>query len=107
MQNQNKWILKANVSQFQISSLFTDLRLWKYKNDSVGLFSTEVQEFFINDYKEYLKCHIQLILYLFSDRFGADDNVDRSKYNNFNTFSVFIIVDYEKTWALSNEVDEF
>jgi hypothetical protein len=108
MQNQNKCILKTNVSQLQISSLFTNLRLWKYWNESVWLFSTEVQEFFINDYKEYLKCHIKLHLYLFSDRFGGDDNVDRSKYNNFNTrFTVFIIVDYKITWAFSNEVNEF
>lgn len=109
MQNQNKWILKINVSQLQISSFSTNLRLWKYWNDGVWVFSSEVQEFFINDYKEQLKSHTELILYLFSDRFGGDDdNVDRSKCNNSNTlFTVFIIVDYKKTWAISNEVNEF
>jgi hypothetical protein len=101
IQNQNNWNLKANVSLLQIPSLFTNLRLWKHWNHNVWLLSTEAQEFFINDYEKYLKCHIKLILYLFSVRFGADDdNVDRSKYKNFNTFFKFCIVaDYKETWG--------
>jgi hypothetical protein len=55
-----------------------------------------------------MRFYIYFALYLFSDRFGDDEAVDRSKYNNSDTFfTVCITAGYEKISALPDEVNVF